>query len=70
MAATTKQLIREFNYNGVRIPDPNPSLSPEKAVEALAAGAFPELVNAKIEPGEQDGNVVTYKITVAAKVKG
>jgi PRTRC genetic system protein C len=39
-------LLREFNYNGVRIPDPAPQMSVEQ-VRDLLTPQFPEIATSK-----------------------
>lgn len=58
------QLTRVFEYNGTRIPDPNPALNAEKAVE-LIAQTRPELTNPKIDSPVIDGELRIYRIRVA-----
>lgn len=69
-----QRLLREFSYNGMKIPDPNPNASVEAAVRSLA-GAYPELANAKVEPGEVAANgagqsVQIFNLRVAPTTKG
>jgi PRTRC genetic system protein C len=40
-------LLREFNYNGVRIPDPAPQMSVEQ-VRDLLVPSYPELATATV----------------------
>jgi PRTRC genetic system protein C len=74
MAVKVKPLLREFSYNGMKIPDPNPSASVELAVRSLA-GAYPELASAKIEPGRVHTNgsgqsVQVFNLRVVLDAKG
>lgn len=62
-------LIREFQYNGSVIVDPNPSLSPEKALVVIAA-THPELAGAKIEPPTVTGDKQIYNLRVSLGDKG
>jgi PRTRC genetic system protein C len=66
-------MTREFEYNGTKMPDPNPALTKEQAVAVLSA-QFPELATAKIEPPDEttaDGKTVqTFRLTTQAKTKG
>jgi PRTRC genetic system protein C len=43
-----EKLVREFSYNGIRLPDPNVNLSVEE-VRNLHAGTYPEITTAAIE---------------------
>lgn len=68
------RLAREFSYNGMKLPDPNPALSVEQAVRSLAA-AYPEFTTAKIEPpkivdGPGGGKVEVYRIKPVVETKG
>ena len=70
----TQRLLREFSYNGMKIPDPNPNASVEVAVRSLS-GAYPELANAKVEPGDVSANaagqsVQIFNLRVAPTTKG
>ena len=70
----TMQLKCEFSYNGMKLPDPNPSLSVEQAVRSLAP-AYPEFTTAKIEPPEiVDGpngtRIEVYRIKPVVETKG
>ena len=40
-----EELVREFHYNGIRIPDPGPELSVEQ-VRDLLTPQFPEIATA------------------------
>lgn len=68
-----KRIIRQFNYNGVVIPDPNPAMSLEAVARALS-GTYPELTNAKVEEGEvvsgDSGHVQTFNIKTSVGKKG
>ena len=68
-----KRLIRQFEYNGMVIPDPNSNVTIAQAVGILS-GTYPELATAKIEPPEEEtsGGVVTQttRLTTQAKTKG
>ena len=68
------KVTREFNFNGMKIPDPNPSLTPERAVRSLAA-AYPEFTTAKIEPpkianGANGERIEVYRIKPVVGEKG
>ena len=47
MALTTKALPREFSYNGIKLPDPDSSLSIEQVRELFTA-SYPEIATAAI----------------------
>jgi PRTRC genetic system protein C len=42
------RLLREFAYNGIKLPDPNPEMSLEQVREVYSP-AYPELTTAAIE---------------------
>ena len=52
-------LLREFNYNGVRIPDPAPQMSVEE-VRDLLAPSYPELATATLTGPEDTGTTLRY----------
>lgn len=60
---------REFVYNGVRRPDPNPALTPTEVREVLA-GEFPALTNAAIEGPVPEGEAFVYTFRTAVGDKG
>ena len=64
-----EQLAREFNYNGVRLPDPNPKLTVDE-VRALYATAHPDIMTAAIEGPEAVGNKLIYRFSRAIGTKG
>ena len=68
-ALKTEVLLREFYYNGVRIPDPGPDLSVEQVRELLTP-RFPEIATASVQGPEDTGNVLRYKFTRAIGEKG
>ncbi len=60
---------REFLYNGQKLPDPDPSLSPER-VKSMFAVTYPELATATVEgPTVKDGKMV-FSYSKAIGVKG
>jgi len=42
-----ERLVREFSYNGVRLPDPNPKLTVDE-VRSLYAAVHPDITTAAI----------------------
>lgn len=64
-----EKLVREFNHNGMRLPDPNPNLSVEE-VRNLYATAHPDIATAAIEGPEAVGNKLIYRLTRAIGTKG
>ncbi|MGA2983882.1 MAG: PRTRC system protein C [Terriglobia bacterium] len=64
-----EKLIREFTYNGIRLPDPNARLSVEE-VRNLYAGSYPEIATAAIEGPESTGNKLIYRFSRSIGTKG
>jgi PRTRC genetic system protein C len=62
-------LLREFNYNGVRIPDPAPQMSVEQVREMLTP-SFPEIATASLTGPEDTGTVLRYTFSRAIGSKG
>ena len=69
MAIRTVAVVRQFNFNGVMLPDPGPGMSPE-AVKDLYSANYAALVNAAIEGPTMSGHVQSYNFVTAVKVKG
>jgi PRTRC genetic system protein C len=69
MALTTKALPREFSYNGIKLPDPDPSLSIEQVRELFTA-SYPEIATAAITGPEDVGNALRYTFARAIGTKG
>jgi PRTRC genetic system protein C len=62
-------LLREFNYNGVRIPDPAPQMSVEQ-VRDLLTPTYPEIATATLTGPEDTGTVLRYTFCRAIGSKG
>ena len=62
-------LLREFNYNGVRIPDPAPQMSVEE-VRDLLVPSYPELATATLTGLEDTGTTLRYTFSRAIGSKG
>lgn len=62
-------LPREFEFNGVLLPDPAPSMSPEE-VRDLYAASHPELTTASIIGPEQKGKTQRYQFQTSLGTKG
>jgi PRTRC genetic system protein C len=62
-------LLREFNYNGVRIPDPAPQMSVEQ-VRDLLTPQFPEIATASLTGPEDTGTTLRYTFSRAIGSKG
>jgi len=64
-----EKLVREFNYNGIRLPDPNVEISIEE-VRNLYATAYPDITTAAIEGPEAVGNKLIYRFSRSIGTKG
>ena len=62
-------LLREFNYNGVRIPDPAPHMSVEQ-VRDLLTPTYPEIATATLTGPEDTGTTLRYTFSRAIGSKG
>ena len=52
-------LLREFNYNGVRIPDPAPQMTVDQ-VRDLLTPTYPEIATATLTGPEDTGTTLRY----------
>ena len=64
-----QNLIREFRYNGVALPDPGPQHTLEQVREFYAA-MYPEITSAAIEGPENIGSKTIYTFRRAVGTKG
>jgi len=62
-------LSRIFEFNGVRLPDINPNLSPEE-IRTLYAHQFPDIATATITGPEAVGDKLRYSFVRAIGAKG
>jgi len=62
-------MVREFHYNGIRIPDPAPATSVEQVRELLTP-SFPEIATATLEGPEDTGTALRYSFSRAIGSKG
>jgi PRTRC genetic system protein C len=62
-------LLREFHYNGVRIPDPGPELTVEQ-VRNLLTPNYPEIATASVAGPDATGSVLRYTFSRAIGTKG
>ena len=65
----TTVLLREFFYNGVRIPDPGPEMSLDQ-VRDLLTPKFPEIATATVSGPEDMGTALRYSFNRAIGTKG
>jgi len=61
--------IREFNYLGVRLPDPSPTMSVDE-VRNCYCHVYPDLTTAAIEGPEAVENKLIYRFVRAIGTKG
>jgi PRTRC genetic system protein C len=62
-------MVREFYYNGIRIPDPGPGLTVDQ-VRDLITPQFPEVATAAVSGPEAAGSVLRYTFSRAIGTKG
>ena len=65
----TSVVTREFSFNGVKLPDPDPKLSPEQ-VRSLLATMYPDIATASITGPEAVGDRLRYNFVRAIGTKG
>ena len=65
----TEVLLREFHYNGIRIPDPGPELTVDQ-VRDLLTPAYPEIATATVSGPEDTGSMLRYTFSRAIGTKG
>ena len=65
----TSVVTREFTFNGVKLPDPDPKLSPEQ-VRSVLATMYPDIATASITGPEAVGDKLRYNFVRAIGVKG
>jgi PRTRC genetic system protein C len=64
-----KALSRSFTYNGVKLPDPDPRMTPEE-VKTIYSHQYPELATAAIAGPEGSGDTLQYSFVRAIGTKG
>lgn len=62
-------LPREFQYSGVRIPDPGPELTVEQVRDLLIPN-YPEIATASLSGPEDTGSALRYIFSRAIGSKG
>lgn len=62
-------MVREFHYNGIRIPDPGPDLTIDQ-VRDLLTPSYPEIATASVSGPEASGSVLRYTFSRAIGTKG
>ncbi|HEX2918258.1 MAG TPA: PRTRC system protein C [Edaphobacter sp.] len=68
-ALKTQVLLREFYYNGVRVPDPDPEMTVEQVRDLLTPN-FPEIATASVSGPEDTGTELRYTFSRAIGTKG
>jgi PRTRC genetic system protein C len=69
MALSVAKMTRVFQFNGIRLPDPNPAMSVDE-VKALYAAQYPELATAAVNGPEAAGDKMRYTFERAIGSKG
>lgn len=69
MALSVTKMTRVFQFNGIRLPDPNPAMSVDE-VKALYAAQYPELATAAANGPEAAGAKMRYTFERAIGSKG
>lgn len=69
MAIEITQLKRQFEFNGVQLPDPGPEFSPEEVRDVYSA-QYPDLTTAVIDGPNQHADYVEYKFIRNVGTKG
>jgi PRTRC genetic system protein C len=64
-----KVMSRSFTYNGVKLPDPDPRMTPEE-VKNIYSNQYPELATAAISGPEASGDQLQYSFVRAIGTKG
>ena len=66
---TIEPMVREFRYDEIRLPDPNPRLSVDEVRTAFSA-TYPEIATAAISGPEAVGDTMKYTFERAIGSKG
>ncbi len=69
MALSVTKMTRVFQFNGIRLPDPNPAMSVDE-VKSLYAAQYPELATAAVNGPEAAGDKMRYTFERAIGSKG
>lgn len=65
----TRVLSRSFTYNGVKLPDLDPRMTPEE-MKTIYSHQYPELATAAITGPESTGETLQYSFVRAIGTKG
>ena len=66
---TETRMSRDFSYNGLKLPDPNPAMTPEE-VRQFYATQYPDITTASITGPEAEGDKLRYSFVRAIGSKG
>jgi PRTRC genetic system protein C len=66
---TIETMVREFRYDEIRLPDPNPRLSVDEVRTAFSA-TYPEIATAALTGPEAVGNKLVYHFAKAIEIRG
>ncbi|WP_426172523.1 PRTRC system protein C [Pseudoduganella sp. R-34] len=69
MAIEVSKLSRKFNFNGVDLPDPGASFTPDE-VRDIYSNQYPDLATAIVNDPAIDGDVATYSFSRNVGTKG
>lgn len=69
MAIKVQKLSREFSFNGVKLPDPNPDMTVEQ-VRTMYTPRYPDITTAVIEGPEAVGGKQVFRFVRAVGTKG
>src|ERR1017187_4965036 len=69
MAIKVERMTRDFVFNNIHLPDPNPELPNEK-VREIHAMTYPEISTAAVEGPEILGNRLRYTFSRAVEIRG
>jgi PRTRC genetic system protein C len=69
MAIKIEKMTREFVFNGIKLPDPNPTATVEQVREVFAL-TYPEITTAAVEGPESIGGRLRYTFQRAVGSKG
>lgn len=69
MAITVTPMSRLFQFQGIRLPDPNPTMSVDE-VKSLYAAQYPELATAVVNGPEAVGDNLRYTFERVIGSKG
>lgn len=63
-------MIREFHYNGAKLTDPDPGMTPEQVRNMYASSGYGELTNASITGPKTENNRQIFEFKKAVGTKG